>query len=279
MNRSFSPARRTLAALAIGVTLGYLGSSCAREGGDTPSSLSHDVARSSGSPEPAGWKSLAEPESDEARSTITTLCDRIEAAVMASHEGDPLFVRPDDLSVCARAVFTSLLNGDPGPLLEELTSRGAQPDHANLVNVAKDFAEWQLIEPLDLGDLSAEEAYRAVWATRRQRSMMILDVRPDWVDVGRGMVVNVGADAWDYSGVRACVSSVVPASGRPSWEEGEAAEGTNASAHVCIRVRYSDGHHGQLRVNFMFLRPENRWYPISLAVGSSAMDQWPFPFY
>lgn len=279
MMRPLQTTRRVLAALGIGVSLGYLVGSCARDGANAPSPVSSGLPLPAGGAVSGSWHSLAEPQSEEARAAIEQLSARVDRMIGGVADGEAMFLAPDDLRVCARALLKSLLLGDPSSFLEELRARGAEPDPANLAAVAADFAEWRLIEPLDLEGLSANDAYRAVWETRPQRWMVVLAVRSDWVDVGRGMLVYFGRDAWDFDGVRSCVSAVVPQSGRPTPEQGETAEGTSASAHVTVRVRYSDGNEGQLRINFIFLDEQQRWYPVSITVGSEGREQWPFPFF
>lgn len=233
--------------------------------------------------------SLADPESGGfAKSQLLDLIDQTiltandpnpEPDDSDSEDGQHRLLAVHDLSECAAAIFSSLLSGDPEHYLTMMKARGALPDAENGRGVANVWVEWKLIEPLDLDDLDGAAIFRKLWASNSRRSMNIKEIDPTWIEVGPGMAVRYEVDAWGFDGVRACWPMIIQPGGRPTQEEGDAANDTNASAHVTIFVRYGDDAVGKLRVNFIYDREESHWYPITLAVGSEAKDQWPFPFF
>lgn len=257
--------------LSAGVLLAR-GVGCAGQPGQSERSTTSPTAGTDGSE----WVSLA--NAGPADPSIDSLVIAAQTQIRREENGESVFIAPDDLAACASATLRSLLSGDPEPYLIEMTNRGAVADAENGRGVGRQWEEWKLIEPLDLTGLDGVTVFRKLWEVRDPR-MRIQAARPEWVVADRGMAVRFGRDVWDFDGVRICWSMILPPGGRPTQEEGDAVDDTRASSHVTVAVRYGDGAAGLLRMNFMYHEKDGHWYPITLAVGSEAKDQWPFPFF
>ncbi len=225
------------------------------------------------------WLDLRTTTREELLAVVDTLCTPMLNDGSDTHGAAPTFIAPQDLYDCARAVLVSVLSGDPAPYLTEMLARGSTIDRAMCLAIAEEWADWRLIAAFDAARLDTTDLFRALWAEQSARAMNILELRPDWTQVGVGMSVDYARDSWPYEGVRACMSTLIPPGGRLAGSAGQRLDGTPASAHITVLVVYGDEKKGLLRINFFYESATRRWYPITLAVGSDALDQWPFPFF
>lgn len=224
---------------------------------------------------PAGGECVTD---SQRAGTKVALRRDVRAAIAREHDKTAWPAR-DDLVSCCIAVMESVIDRDGRAYLDEMRSRGAKISDIEVRGVRAEWIRWGLIRDEDVPEsLDSESVFLGLWASAQVRRMDLVRINTTGVTAGMGMSVDYARDAWPYEGVRACLSVFDPPNGKPDFETGAALDGSPRSAFIAFPVVFGDGRSGLLRLNLFFDEKHGRWYPITMSIGSDAVEQWPFPF-
>lgn len=177
--------------------------------------------------------------------------------------------------VCA--VLSALITMDGREYVDYVTGAGARLDRDMVESLAMTWVEWGLLDRPAIDELNDKELFLLLWSTAPARMMRLSAIDAASISAGRGIRFAIGRPDWPYAGVRSRLSLFQPGTGRLTRERGDRLDGTSASAHVPMRIRFADETPGHIRLDFYFDEQTRRWWPLVISIGASGQGQWPFP--
>lgn len=175
------------------------------------------------------------------------------------------------------AVLDAVATGEWQRYFVHSSEAGRHFDRQMAQSLAGSLPQLEQSDDDAITSLSDERLFQLIGTAVHARSFAIQAVDLEDVAYSTEFVFTLGSEQWPYTGAFTQDTLFVPPNGRLARAHASSIAGTDSAACIRLRVMWSDGTIGHLRMHYF--HDGSAWQPVSIVIGSRNREHWPTPLF